>query len=55
MNLKTFKIDAYVSCACPRIAIDDYAMFDAPILTPQEFRIVLGEAKWDDFRFDEFM
>ncbi|MEE9151785.1 MAG: diphthamide biosynthesis enzyme Dph2 [Thermoplasmata archaeon] len=55
MNLKPFKIDAFVSTACPRIAIDDYMMYHVPILTPWEFRIVLGEEKWEDYRFDEFV
>ncbi|UCE37511.1 MAG: diphthamide biosynthesis enzyme Dph2 [Thermoplasmata archaeon] len=55
IHLKPFKIDAYVSTACPRIAIDDYLMYEAPMLTPQELRIVLGEAKWEDYKFDEII
>ncbi len=55
LNLKTFKIDAYVSTACPRIAIDDYLMYHVPILTPQELRIVMEEEKWEDYKFDEFI
>jgi 2-(3-amino-3-carboxypropyl)histidine synthase len=55
MKLKTFKIDAYVSTACPRIAIDDYLMYHVPILTPQELRIILGEEKWEDYKFDELV
>jgi 2-(3-amino-3-carboxypropyl)histidine synthase len=51
--VKPFKIDALVSCACPRIALDDYLMYDSPILTPVELKIVLGELKWEDYRFDE--
>ncbi len=53
MNLKPLKLDAYVSTACPRIAIDEYLMYDVPVLTPQEFMIVLGEVKWEDYKFDE--
>jgi 2-(3-amino-3-carboxypropyl)histidine synthase len=53
MNLKSFKLDAYVSTACPRIAIDDLLMYDAPILTPQEFMIVLRESEWEYYKFDE--
>lgn len=55
MNLKTFKIDAYVSTACPRIAIDDYMMYHVPMLTTQEFKIVLGEVGWEDYKFEEFL
>lgn len=55
LKLKTFKIDAYVSTACPRIAIDDYLMYHVPILTPQELRIVMEEEKWEDYKFDEFV
>ena len=55
MKLKSFTFDAYVSTACPRIALDDYNMYPVPVLTPLEFRIVLGEAAWDDYRFDEFL
>jgi 2-(3-amino-3-carboxypropyl)histidine synthase len=52
-SLKPFKIDAFVSSACPRIAIDDYLMYDDPILTPIELKIVLGDVKWEDYKFDE--
>jgi len=55
MKLKSFSFKAYVSTACPRIALDDYAMYDVPILTPLEFRIVLGESRWEDYRYDEFL
>lgn len=55
LKLKAFKIDAYISTACPRIAIDDYLMYQVPILTPQELRIVLEEEKWEDYKFDEFV
>ena len=55
LKLKTFKIDAYVSTACPRIAIDDYLMYHVPILTPQELRIVMEEENWGDYKFDEFV
>lgn len=53
--LASFKLDAFVSTACPRIAIDDYMMYDIPILTPQELRIVLGEARWEDYTLDELI
>ncbi|UCF08211.1 MAG: diphthamide biosynthesis enzyme Dph2 [Thermoplasmata archaeon] len=54
-KLSTFKMDAYISTACPRIAMDDYHMYSVPILTPYEFRIAVGEALWESYRYDEFM
>lgn len=52
-KLRTLGFDAYVSTACPRIAIDDYAMYDRPLLTPQELEIVLGVRKWENYSFDQ--
>jgi 2-(3-amino-3-carboxypropyl)histidine synthase len=51
--LDGYKIDAWVNTACPRVAIEDYLMFKKPILTPQEFEIVLGERQWKDYEMDE--
>lgn len=52
-KLRTLGFDAYVSTACPRIAIDDVAMYDKPLLTPQELEIVLGVRKWENYVFDQ--
>lgn len=52
-QLLAFKVDAYVNTACPRITIDDAERVHVPILTPQEFEVVLGERKWDDLKMDE--
>ncbi len=52
-QLLQFKVDAFVNTACPRIAIDEVGRFNAPMLTPQEFEIALGEAEWEDIVFDE--
>jgi len=52
-KLRTLGFDAYVSTACPRIAIDDFAMYDKPLLTPQELEIVLGVRKWENYAFDQ--
>lgn len=35
-------VDAAVCTACPRIALDDQAKYNIPILTPPEFEILLG-------------
>ncbi len=53
-QLLAFKVDACVNTACPRITIDDAERFHVPVLTPQEFEIVLGERKWD-FEMDEIL
>ncbi|NJD52394.1 MAG: diphthamide biosynthesis enzyme Dph2 [Candidatus Methanoperedens sp.] len=52
-QLLAFKVDAYVNTACPRITIDDAERFHVPVLTPQEFEIVLGERPWDRLVMDE--
>jgi len=54
-QLLAFKVDAYVNTACPRITIDDAERFHVPILTPQEFEIVIGERKWDYLKMDEIL
>lgn len=50
-----FDLDAYVMTACPRIAIDDSAMYKKPVITPQELQIVLGIRDWDDYLMDEII
>ena len=52
-KLKALGFDAYVSTACPRIAIDDVAMYEAPLLTPHELEIVLGVREWENYTFDQ--
>jgi 2-(3-amino-3-carboxypropyl)histidine synthase len=52
-KLRSLGFDAYVSTACPRIAIDDVAVYDKPLLTPQELEIVLGVRKWENYSFDQ--
>ena len=54
-QLLAFKADAYVNTACPRITIDDAERFHSPVLTPQEFEIVLGERFWDKMEMDEIV
>jgi len=51
--LEGYKVDAWVSTACPRIAIEDSLRYKRPMLTPQELEIVLGERAWKDYAFDE--
>ena len=54
-QMLSFKADAFVNTACPRLAIDDSGRYPAPVLTPQEFEIVLGERSWDDLVMDEIL
>ncbi len=51
-RLLPYQADAYVSTACPRIAVDDYLRYPKPILTPMEMEIVLGLKKWSDYTLD---
>lgn len=54
-QLLAFKVDAYVNTACPRITIDDAERFHVPVITPQEFEIVLRERTWDALVMDEIL
>ena len=51
-NLMAYRVDAFVSTACPRLAMDDYSRYDRPILTPTEVEVSLGLREWDDYAFD---
>lgn len=51
--LEGYRVDAWVNTACPRIAIEDVLQYKQPMLTPQEFEIVLGERQAKDYAFDE--
>lgn len=53
--LMPYDVDAYVSTACPRLALDDFSRYDKPILTPQELKIALGDEDWADYRMDRIM
>lgn len=54
-QLLALKVDAYVSTACPRLALDDYLKYKKPILTPVELEIALGLKDWDDYSFDSIL
>jgi 2-(3-amino-3-carboxypropyl)histidine synthase len=47
-------VDAFVSTACPRIALDDSANYPKPVLTPPEFLMALGELPLEPYRFDTY-
>jgi len=50
--LLPYRVDAYVNTACPRLAMDEYARFEKPILTPPETEAALGLRDWEDYQFD---
>lgn len=50
--LLSYRVDAYVNTACPRIAMDDSVRYEHPMLTIPETEIVLGFRKWEDYVFD---
>lgn len=52
-RLLNLGVDAAVSTACPRVALDDAAKYKIPILTPPEFEVLLGSRCWEDYIFDE--
>ena len=54
-KLDAFGMDAWVSTACPRLAIDDHAAFSKPILTVTEAEILSGKRVWDNYIFDEIV
>ncbi len=46
-------LDAFVSTACPRVAIDDYGRYPKPMITPIELEIAIGDRDPEDYRLDE--
>jgi 2-(3-amino-3-carboxypropyl)histidine synthase len=53
-RLINFGMDAYVNTGCPRITTDDGPQFKQPMLTPQEYRIAIGEEYLEALEFDTF-
>ena len=53
MSLMAYRVDAFVNTACPRVAMDDSAKYDRPMLTIPELEIVLDERTWADYEFDQ--
>ena len=49
-----YPVDAFVTTACPRIAIDDSVRYAKPLITPFELEVALGEKQWETgYQFDE--
>jgi 2-(3-amino-3-carboxypropyl)histidine synthase len=53
-DLEGRALDAYVNTACPRIALDDAALYPQPMLTPPEFLVAIGELPMSEYRFDTY-
>ena len=53
-DLEGRALDAYVSTACPRIALDDSRLYPKPMLTPPEFLMALGVLPLEPYRFDTY-
>ena len=51
-KLSNFLYGYYVNTACPRISYDDFELFKVPILTPQEFEILIGLRDWENYEMD---
>jgi 2-(3-amino-3-carboxypropyl)histidine synthase len=49
-SLQGFNLDVYVICACPRIALDDQARYERPVLTLSEVTLMDTSA---EYRIDE--
>ncbi|EHP85697.1 diphthamide biosynthesis enzyme Dph2 [Methanotorris formicicus] len=52
-----YDVDAYVIVACPRIVMDDYALYDKPILTPKELEMLINgefEYVFDEIKKEDF-
>ncbi|MGC8496575.1 MAG: diphthamide biosynthesis enzyme Dph2 [Thermoplasmata archaeon] len=54
-QLLNYNVDAFVSFACPRIAIDDWNRFNKPIITPIELEIAIGVRDISLLKFDEIV
>jgi len=44
-----YYLDAFVELACPRIAVDDFAKYNKPILTFKEALVAIGDKTWKSF------
>jgi 2-(3-amino-3-carboxypropyl)histidine synthase len=53
-DLEGRDLEAYVSTACPRIALDDSGSYPRPVLTPPEFLMAIGERPLEPYRFDTY-
>jgi len=50
-KLLGIEVGAYISTACPRLSIDDYASFKKTIINASEVKYILGES-YDNYKLD---
>jgi 2-(3-amino-3-carboxypropyl)histidine synthase len=43
-----YHFDSFIELACPRIALDDFAKYEKPILTMLEAMVAIGEISWEE-------
>lgn len=48
-NVDSPEVEAYVVTSCPRVAIDDLAEFEKPVLTPSEAMVVLERGEVSEY------
>ena len=48
-----FNLDSYVICACPRIALDDQARYEKPVLTVSEVMFMDESKEYIEYTIDE--
>lgn len=51
--LQNFDAEAYVNTACPRITYDDVELHPKPVLSPDEFLVILGERSFEELSVDQ--
>ncbi|MHC1636515.1 MAG: diphthamide biosynthesis enzyme Dph2 [Candidatus Methanospirareceae archaeon] len=49
-KLLAYRVDAFIKTACPRV-VEDLASFDKPVLTMDEFEVVIGNKSWEDLGY----
>ncbi len=50
--IDNFRFDTFVNTACPRIAFDDYSKYYGKIISPEEFKIVIGVKDISEYSLD---
>jgi len=53
-KLLNLGFDAYISTACPRIALDDADRYEKPVGTTSELLVAIGLMDWENYKIDEW-
>ncbi len=54
-KLRSFNVDVFINTACPRLSVDDSSLYHVPLITYPEFKILIGEEKWENIKIDEIL